>query len=904
TIYVASNDEFGFLAEDWNGKTKFTSIIENRNDISFSEISDIYTIDDEVLLKDNNKIYSWNSKEFRIVKETVYDSLEFNRNISIHKIYDKVYIHLSDSGLYKYENSKLSLVENGSIFKNKTIIDILPYEENLLVFTKEDGFLLYDFQNIKPIFAAINNTIKKLKFVTGIMLSNNNYAIGTRLGGVVFLDSQGHLLNILNQETGINDDHVYDLYVDTENSLWACLGNGICRIEYPSAFSYYNKNLGLKASVSAISEYKGKMYIGTNNGVYYIKEESILSGNIFEKIGIINEKCHKLLIFNDSLYAFTEQGIYNLVNNIPEILYPIETISSIQSKRNTSVYYLVGVSGLFAMKYENKKWISLGKLQNLDKKIITIAETADGLVWLGTNYSGLYRINFSKGFDRNADIQQIREGESGLPEQFRWVDVYSTNNGILFSTSKGIYRYDEENYIFYSDTLLGIDFSNHDSWVFPIIEDNYNNLWYSSGKKDEFAKQTTLALFNGKNKKYTLETQPFIRYSDVTVEAIYYKDSIVWFGGDDGLIRFNYKEFSKNENNFTCLISEVHNNDNTLNSYSSNYKISVGIEQLPNDSLIPKLDYKLSSISFKFSTPAYKSENSFLYQYYLENYDKQWSDWYRTKNKEYSYLPSGEYIFHVRSKDLYGNFSNEAKYVFKVKTPLFLTKVAFVIYGIIIISFILMTIKWRSYNFALEKSKLEQIIINRTEELLSEKEKSEELIMNMLPKQIADELKLSGKATTKRYKQATVLFSDIEGFTEITEKMEPRELIDELDKFFYYFDSLVEKHNIEKIKTIGDAYMCAGGLPVKNITNPVEVILAALNIQQYFSQLKSESKTHLHKVWDLRIGIHTGPVIAGVIGHKKLSYDIWGDTVNTASRLESSGETGEINISGTTYELV
>jgi class 3 adenylate cyclase len=164
----------------------------------------------------------------------------------------------------------------------------------------------------------------------------------------------------------------------------------------------------------------------------------------------------------------------------------------------------------------------------------------------------------------------------------------------------------------------------------------------------------------------------------------------------------------------------------------------------------------------------------------------------------------------------------------------------------------------------------------------------------------ANQLKGSGKAKWDKYERATVLFSDIQGFTRIAEEMNPEKLIDELDTFFFHFDSVVEKYNIEKIKTIGDAYMAAGGIPHKNSTNPVEVVMAALEMQAYMQQLKSTRA----EIWDLRIGIHTGPVIAGVIGHKKISYDIWGDTVNTASRMESSGTPGKINISGITYSMV
>ena len=207
-------------------------------------------------------------------------------------------------------------------------------------------------------------------------------------------------------------------------------------------------------------------------------------------------------------------------------------------------------------------------------------------------------------------------------------------------------------------------------------------------------------------------------------------------------------------------------------------------------------------------------------------------------------------------------------------------------------------------RFARKQYILEQIINKRTEDLITEKEKTEALLVNVLPKNTADEIMAKGKATKIKYNFVTVLFSDIQGFTKIAEEMSPEVLIDELDKFFFYFDSVVEKYGIEKIKTIGDAYMCAGGIPEKNRTNPVEVILAALEMKAYMTRLKETSELEGMKYWDIRIGIHTGTVVAGVVGQKKLSYDIWGDTVNIASRMESSGEAGKINISGTTYEFV
>ncbi len=287
-------------------------------------------------------------------------------------------------------------------------------------------------------------------------------------------------------------------------------------------------------------------------------------------------------------------------------------------------------------------------------------------------------------------------------------------------------------------------------------------------------------------------------------------------------------------------------------------------------------------------------------KYWLEGYDTE----EKTLNSEniiqYHDLDAGEYVLHAKAINTNGICSETLDFPFQVDKPFYTTIYAFIGYFIIVIAGSLIYLRWRSYRFMQNKVRLESIVNERVEYFKTEKDRTDSLIANLLPKTTAEELRKKGKASSKKFELVTVLFSDIEGFTRIAEQMNPEALIDQLDSFFFHFDSVVEKYNIEKIKTIGDAYMCAGGIPYKNRTNPIEVVLAALEMQFYMLDLKKNNA----EIWDLRIGIHTGPVIAGVIGSKKLSYDIWGDTVNVASRMESSGEAGKINISGQTYNLI
>jgi class 3 adenylate cyclase len=185
-----------------------------------------------------------------------------------------------------------------------------------------------------------------------------------------------------------------------------------------------------------------------------------------------------------------------------------------------------------------------------------------------------------------------------------------------------------------------------------------------------------------------------------------------------------------------------------------------------------------------------------------------------------------------------------------------------------------------------------------------EKRRSDELLLNILPEEVMHELKAHGKTTAKNYAKATVLFADIKDFTGISERLTPDQLIEGLDAYFERFDKVIEKYGIEKIKTIGDAYVCAGGVPTKSETNPHLVVQAALDFMKEIESLHRERVAQGKIPFEFRIGIHTGQLVAGVIGIRKFAYDIWGDTVNMAARMQQAGQEGKINISGGTYEMV
>ncbi len=196
------------------------------------------------------------------------------------------------------------------------------------------------------------------------------------------------------------------------------------------------------------------------------------------------------------------------------------------------------------------------------------------------------------------------------------------------------------------------------------------------------------------------------------------------------------------------------------------------------------------------------------------------------------------------------------------------------------------------------------VFLKQRNRISKEKQRSDELLLNILPEETAEELKATGTAKAKSYDLVSVLFTDFKNFTQASELLSPEDLVQEINYCYSEFDRIITKYGIEKIKTIGDAYMCAGGLPVTNNTHPVDIIKAGLEMTQFIEKNKQERIAQNQPFFELRLGIHTGPVVAGIVGIKKFAYDIWGDTVNTASRMESSGEIGKVNISGATYDMV
>lgn len=378
------------------------------------------------------------------------------------------------------------------------------------------------------------------------------------------------------------------------------------------------------------------------------------------------------------------------------------------------------------------------------------------------------------------------------------------------------------------------------------------------------------------------------------------RDSALWFGTTRGAVRFDPRRLLEDPVPPRTRIADI-----ALffaHPDWSKWCDSLGADGLPVGLKVP---YDQDHFTFFFSGLSLADPEKVRFRYRLQGHDADWSPITAEDRITYSGLGPGDYVFEVQARNGSGVWNDRpATFAFAITPPLWRTT-GFRIAAVALVLLLLFgSLRLRDRRARLARERLERMVSERTRELADEKHRSESLLLNILPETTAAELKERGTTEARHYDECTVLFSDFQGFTTISERMEATGVVTELDRFFRAFDRLTDTYGLEKIKTIGDAYMCASGVPVPRADHAEAAVRMALDMVDAVDRLNAERAEEGKHPWPIRIGLHSGPLVAGVVGEKKFAYDIWGSTVNLASRMESNSEAGRINCSEATYRLI
>ena len=512
--------------------------------------------------------------------------------------------------------------------------------------------------------------------------------------------------------------------------------------------------------------------------------------------------------------------------------------------------------------------------------VSAILEDKQGDIWVGCQMVG--------------DIHQLNPANGKFKTYLNGKGILSfceDAEGIFWAGGdEGVFRYNRANDRFFpfSDSATHTEFS----FVRSIGEDEKRNLWIGSSIGiSQLNKQRIVARIYGKSYG--------INGSDLRERAFYKgNNGKLFFGTYSGYFVFLPDLLAKDLKPPQIVFTDFRLTQSGKQTEKNNL-----LPVSPSQAKTILLGHNQNTFSFDFAAIDYNSPEDNRHFFMLENYNDDWIKAGSERRAIYYNVPPGKYVFRVKAANSNGIWADRSIDVV-IAPPFWQTWWFKTLMGIFLAVLLYGIYRWRTASLHRQKRILEQTVKERTAEVVKQKEKSEELLLNILPSEVADELKEKGYTTAKSFDEVTVLFSDIKGFTNVAEKMTAQELVKEINTYFSAFDGIIQKYGLEKIKTIGDAYVAAGGLPEKNSATVQNVVEAAIAMQKEIGTLKQERVSSNKPYFELRIGIHTGPVVAGVVGIKKFQYDIWGDTVNLAARMEQSGVPGKINISQHTYELV
>ncbi len=433
--------------------------------------------------------------------------------------------------------------------------------------------------------------------------------------------------------------------------------------------------------------------------------------------------------------------------------------------------------------------------------------------------------------------------------------------------------------------------------ILSLLPDKAGNVWFNSGKGGLFVWDVRAQRLITISEKEGYQGQLF-QWNNPRIRD---RQGNLYFVGDDGIDRINPLKLVKHH-----IPSQVYFQSIMINE--NGYSPVEGINEIRE----LDLEYNQNNVTVGTGIIDYYSKGKSGIRYRLEGLNDNWQYGSNQYRINYNSLPPNHYRLIVQASNVLGEFNGpERTLEIQIRPPYWETwwfrtgsiiTFVFLIYAIYL---------WRTASLRKQKRMLEQTVKERTLEVVNEKaeverqkEKSDELLLNILPAEVAEELKEKGYTTARSFDQVSILFSDIKGFTQVSEKLSAQELVQEINTYFSAFDQIMQQHGLEKIKTIGDAYIAAGGLPEGNTADACKVVQAAIAMQKVTADFGKTRAAAGRPYFELRIGIHTGSVVAGVVGIKKFQYDIWGDAVNLAARMEQSGMAGKINISHDTYELI
>ena len=870
----------------------------------------------------------------------------------------KLLIQTEDKGLFVYhlKTGKIDAIK----FENRnkksiSILKIVAKANSIYIGTNNGVFVInQELKIAKPLFQQSENLNSIV--ATDIVATKDKLFIATASEGLVTIDEKNKMYTStadIFQKNSLVSNNLTSLFKDNTGKIWVGSERGIsCFDPYRTGFLSIGPSGNLSKGLPspnvwsfANAKKSTDIFIGTDVGVSRWNKQAGDFDQFNRIIGnSTNSETGKEVIL--SIYALSKEkilvgsldGLYELnIRSKHDYFYKkIDFVAKNQAQKHERVYsivpfgkdafFLATNGGVVLYNYQTKKSevfehnpkdkqnsISLGVCRLIYKDPF-------GKYWFATSGGGINYLSIKKGgkkiiqhpFSKKL-IQTSKDYVSSIcsvgPNKL-WLGTFGS--GLIFANLNNN-----------SIRVLTKKDGLPNNVIYGLLKDDQGSLWFSTNRG--------IGSYNlATSKIHTYTEKNGLVSDEFNSNAVFKtKNGEMFFGGIEGFNHFFPSKLTQESDNLKVWITKFK---------ISNEWLVPGDKDSPLKNVISKtkyleLDYKNRSFTIRFHANDLSNPLLINYKYQLVGSDLGEQLLGSTNELTFNALSPGDYALKIYARLGDGKWSKSPTVLYlKINAP-FWARIWFWVVILVVLGFVIfLYIKWRIELSRREQVRLEIKITERTREirlqksqieeqnklieekrnklvdqqklLQIEKDKTEKWLNNTLPAEAVRELKQRGKVRAQSFKTVSVLFTDVVGFSKISERTTPNRLVNKLDVLFQKFDEIIESNNLEKIKTIGDAYMCAGGVPTENSTNPIDACIAAIQIQDYMSKLKFEALANYKEYWEIRLGINTGPVTAGIIGNLRLAYDIWGSTVNLAQQMEMLGKAGNVAISGNTFHYV
>ncbi|MDR6941600.1 triple tyrosine motif-containing protein [Mucilaginibacter pocheonensis] len=670
-IYAGAFGEFGYWQDNNKGFLKYNSLINlvpKKYRPITEEIWKIYVDGDRVIFQSFGAIFIYSNGSIKVIKTP-------KPYLFLFKADKRFFIEQLTVGLFELKNNHLEYVQGSNVLGNSGVLSILPFQGNkYIIGTAKNGLFIYDGQSIKPWTNQANDFLKTYQLNNGAFIPGKYFAYGTILNGIVIIDTAGNVVQHINKLSGLQNNTVLSLYTDSEQNLWAGLDNGIDRIEVNSPLYFYFDKTGRFGTVYASIIFNNKIYLGTNQGLFYSDwipdNKKLFQSFDFKLIPGSQGQVWDLSLQDGRLLCGHNDGTYQVNGNaITKIStatggWTIKKLGRdmlIQGTYTGLVIYKKNASG---------NWIFSHKIDGFGEPSRYVVQDSKGQIWVSHAYKGIYKLTLSSDLKKVTSKIYYNE-RYGLPGSYN-VNVFDLDNRVVFSSDSGFYIYDDITDRFFKYTQLNKKLGSF-SASGKIIK--------AIGKKFWFINQGHVALTDlSVPGKLSIDTNSFTVLNGQMVQ--HYEtinrinNSTYLISIDDGFVILNDGD-SQLPNQIKIpqvLICRVENVTD---------KVSV-ISDINSEHNLIEIPYARNNIRIAYSLPYYK-QAKIKFQYYLEGYSRQWSDWAPQSEKEFTNLDQGTYHFKVRAKINDQNISAISTLTFTVLPPWYAGKPAMVFYTLLLI---------------------------------------------------------------------------------------------------------------------------------------------------------------------------------------------------------------------------